>query len=186
MGAVNLYICYTLDRWSRDLVIDFVLGYCFFGSENLTKDADPDKDKYSSYGIGFNSRSQFPFIDGSMGKNVIIFGADMSSFVHVDNNEKDILILGEGPTLGSDDTTLTGEVKYPIDFTQPSRRLLLSLHYNGSDSFLFVDATKIYQFKAKDSEIKKYPLSLDNVSKDFTIDDMKKTGLKGKVNFFLL
>ena len=100
MGAVNLYICYTLDRWSRYLVIDFVLGYCFFGSENLTKDADPDKDKYSGYGIGFNSRSQFSFTDGSMGKNVIIFGADMSSFVHVDNNEKDILILGEGPTLG--------------------------------------------------------------------------------------
>ena len=110
----------------------------------------------------------------------------MSSFVHVDNNEKDILILGEGPTLGSDVTTLTGEAKYPIFFTPSNRRLLLSLHYNGSDSFLFVDATKIYQFKAKDSEIKKYPLSLDNVSKDFTIDDMKKTGLKGKVNFFLL
>ena len=63
---------------------------------------------------------------------------------------------------------------------------MLSLHYNGSDSFLFVDATKIYRFKAKDSEIKKYPLSLDNVSNDFTIDDMKKTGLKGKVNFFSL
>ena len=186
MGAVNLYICYTLDRWSRDLVIDFVLGYCFFGSENLTKDADPDKDKYSSYGIGFNSRSQFSFIDGSMGKNVIIFGADMNSFVHVDNNEKDILILGEGPTLGSDVTTLTGEAKYPITFTPSNRRLLLSLHYNGSDNFLFVDATKIYQFQAKDSEIKKYTSNVGNVSKDFTIDVMKKTGLKGKVNFFLI
>ena len=186
MGAVNLYICYTLDRWSRYLDIDFVLGNCLFGSEKLTKNADPDKYKYSGYGIGFDSRSQFSFVGGSMGKNVIVFGADMSSFVHVDNNEKDILILGEGPTLGSDVTTLTGEAKYPITFTPSNRRLLLSLHYNGSDSFLFVDATKIYQFKAKDSEIKKYPLSLDNVSKDFTIDDMKKTGLKGKVNFFLL
>ena len=186
MGAVNLYICYTLDRWSRDLDIDFVLGNCLFGSEKLTKNADPDKYKYSGYGIGFDSRSQFSFIDGSMGKNVIVFGADMSSSVHVDNNEKDILILGEGPTLRSDDTTLTGEAKCPINFTQSNRRLLLSLHYNRSDSFLFVDATKIYQFKAKDSEIKKYPLSLGNVSKDFTIDDMKKPGLKGKVNFVLI
>ena len=108
----------------------------------------------------------------------------MSSFVHVDNNEKDILILGEGPTLGSDDTTLTGEAKYPIDFTQSNRILLLSLHYNGSDSFLFVDATKIYQFKAKDSEIKKYTLNVGNVSKDFTIDDMKKNRIERKSKFF--
>ena len=52
-------------------------------------------------------------------------------------------------------------------------------------SFSFADATKIYQFKAKDSEIKKYPLCLGNVSKDFTIDNMKKkTVLKGSVIFF--
>ena len=46
-----------------------------------------------------------------MGKNVIIFGADMSSSVHIDNKEKDILILGEEPTQGLDDTTLTAEAK---------------------------------------------------------------------------
>ena len=79
------------------------------------------------------------------------------------------------------------ETKYPINFTQSNRRFVLNLHYNESDSFLFVDATKISQFKAKDSEIKKYPLCLGNVSKDFTIDNMKKkTGLKGSVKFFLL
>ena len=88
------------------------------------------------------------------GKNVIIFGADMSSSVYVDNKEKDILILGEGPTQGLDDTTLTAEAKYPINFTDSNRRTVLSLHYNGGNSFLFVGATKIYQFKAKDSEIK--------------------------------
>ena len=51
-------------------------------------------------------------------------------------------------------------------------------------SFSFADATKIYQFKAKDSEIKKYPLCLGNVSKDFTIDNMKKSEIKVKYNFF--
>ena len=76
-----------------------------------------DKYKYSGYGIGFDSRSQFSFIDGSIRKNVIIFGADMSSSVQVDNKEKDILIIGEGPTQGLDDTTLTAETKYPINFT---------------------------------------------------------------------
>ena len=80
-----------------------------------------------------------------MGNNVISFGAGMSSFVHVD-----ILILGEGTTQRLDDTTLTAEVKYPIDSALSSSRFVLSLHYKGSDSFLFVEVTKIYQFKAKD------------------------------------
>ena len=65
-----------------------------------------------------------------MERNVIIFGADMNSSVHVDNNGKDILILGEGPTQGLDDMTLTAEAKYTINFTKPNNRLVLSLHYN--------------------------------------------------------
>ena len=78
----------------------------------------------------------------------------MSSSGHVNNKGKDILILGEGPTQELDDTTLTGEAKYPINFTQSEERFILSLHYNKSNSFLFVNATKVYQFKAKNSEIK--------------------------------
>ena len=65
---------------------------CLFGSVKLTKNADLDKHKYSGYSIG--------------------------SSVHIDNENKDILILGEGPTQGLDDTTLTGEPKYPINFIQ--------------------------------------------------------------------
>ena len=107
-------------------------------------------------------------------KNVIICRADMSSSVHIDNKNKDVLILGDVPTQELDDTTLTAEVKYPINFTQWRKRFVLSLHHNGSNSFLFVNATKIYQFKAKDSEIKDYTLCLGNTSKDFTINNMKK------------
>ena len=98
----------------------------------------------------------------------------MRSSAHVDNQGKDILILGEGPTQGLDDTTLTAEEKYPINFTQSGKRFVLSLHYNRSNSFLFVDATKVYQFKAKNSEIKDYALCLGNISKDFTINYLKK------------
>ena len=98
----------------------------------------------------------------------------MSSSVHIDNKKKDILILGEGPTQGLDDTTLTTEAIYPINFRQPNIRFVLSLHSNGSNSYLFVNATKIYQFKAKDSEIKDYTLCLGNISKDFTINNVKK------------
>ena len=110
-----------------------------------------------------------------MRQNTITFGAHMSLPVYVDNKGKDILILGEGPTQGLDDTKLTTEAKCPINFTQSERRFVLSLHYNGSHSFLFVNAKKIYQFKAKDSEIRKYSLCLGNISRDFTIDNMKKT-----------
>ena len=61
---------------------------------------------------------------------------------------------------------------------------MLSLHYDESNSFLFVNAVKMYQFKAKDSKIKPYSLGLGNISKDFTLNNMKKTGLKRIVNFF--
>ena len=128
------------------------MGNCLFGSVKLTKNADLDKYKYSSYGIGFDSRSEILFTDGSFGKNVTIFGADISSSVYIDNKNKDILILGEKPTQGLDDTTLTAEGKYPIIFTQSGKRFVLSLHYNGSSSFLFVNPAKIYQLKAKSSE----------------------------------
>ena len=75
-----------------------------------------------------------------------------------------ILILADGPTRGLDYTTLTTEAIYSINFTQSNRKFCLSLNYNGSNSFLLVNTTKIYQFKAKDSEIKIYPLCLGNVS----------------------
>ena len=57
----------------------------FFRSVKLTKNADLNKYKYRGYTIGFDSRSKFSLPDGSMGKNVIIFGVDMSSSVHIDN-----------------------------------------------------------------------------------------------------
>ena len=75
------------------------------------------------------------------------FGTDMSSSVHVNNKKKDILVLGEGPTEGLHDNTLTAEVKYPINFTEPGKRFALSLHYIGSNSFLFVNAVKCTSLK---------------------------------------
>ena len=150
----------------------------------ITKNANPDKYRYRGYSIEFDSRSKFSFADRSLGKNAIIFGDDMSSSVHIDNKNKDILILGEGPTEGLDDTTLTAEAKHPINFIQPRKTFVLSLHYNGSNSFLSVNATKMYQLKAKDSEIKDYTVCLGNIFKGFTINNMKKSRIKRNCNFF--
>ena len=95
----------------------------------------------------------------------------MSSSVHIDNKWIDILILGEGPTQRLDDTTLIAEANMLLVLhnNNNKKRFVLSLHYNGSYSFLFVTATKIYQFNTKDSEIKDYTLCLGNILKDFTI-----------------
>ena len=68
--------------------------------------------------------------------------------MHVDNKNKVFLILGEEPTQGLDYTLLTAEVKYPINI-QPNKTFLLSLNYNESSSLFFVNASKIYQLKAK-------------------------------------
>ena len=59
-----------------------------------------------------------------MGKNVIIFRVDMSSSLHIDNKNKDILILAEGPIQRLDDTTLTIKAIWPIDVTQPNKRFV--------------------------------------------------------------
>ena len=141
--VTNLYFSFTLGSQLRNLTTDFTLVNCLFGSVKLNMNADLDKSKYNGYDIGFDSRSEFLFTDGSYGKNDIIFRADMSLSVNVNNKGNDILIFGEGPTQGLDDTTLIAEVKYPTNFTQSGKKFVLSLHYNGSNSFLFVNATKI-------------------------------------------
>ena len=143
--VISVYIPDIPNQWPRDLNTDFSLGNYLFGSVRLTKNADLDQYKYSSYDIEFDSCLEFSFTDGSKGKSVYI----------ADKN-KDILTLGEGPTQRLDDAILTAEAKYPIDFTQARDWFVLSLHYDGSNNFLFVNATKMHQFKARDSEKKLY------------------------------
>ena len=103
----------------------------------------------SGYGIGFDLRSEFLLIDNRLGKNVIIFGADMCSSVHMDNKRKNLLILGKGPTQIQNDTTLTAEAQYSIKFSRSNRKLYLNLHYIGSKSFLFLNATKTISIQIK-------------------------------------
>ena len=107
---------------------------------------------YSGYGIGFDKRGSFSIPSGGFGQNVLIFGVDMSSSAHIDNNKKDILVLGIGLTQGLEHI-LTAEKMYSINFTVTKKKFCLSLHYNGANSYLFVNGTEIYKFKAKDSEI---------------------------------
>ena len=77
----------------------------------------------------------------------------MSSSTKIDNWKKNILILSKGPTQG--------------------------LEHTGANSYLLVNGIKTYNFKAKDSEIVPSLLCLGNVSKDWKVDNLKKTGLNG-------
>ena len=96
------------------------------------------------FAFEFDARLQFLWrSDGSLDKNVIALGADMSSFVHVDNKNENILVLREDPTEHLHGNTGTAEANYPINFTAPRKRFVLSLHYNWSNSFLFVNAVKM-------------------------------------------
>ena len=99
---------------------------------------------------------------------------------------QNILIIRkiEGPAGGLDDTAVTTEAKYFINTTMSRKKICLSLHYHAANSFLYSNGVKIYQFKSKDSEIKPYPICLGNISKSFTVDNMKKVELNGKVHNF--
>ena len=107
----------------------------------------------------------------------------MSSSAHIDNKKKNILVLGIGPTQGLEHT-LTAEKMYSINFTLTNKKFCFSLHYNGANSYLFVNGTEIYKFKAKDSEIVVGPICLGNISKDWSVDNMKRTGFTGYVYNF--
>ena len=104
----------------------FTLENCLFGVVSLTKSADIDKYKYSGYRIGFD-RKDFFSIGNEVGRNLITFGIDMSSYPHIDNKGKDILILGKGPIQGLSEYLLTAARMYLINFTEHSKKVLFKL-----------------------------------------------------------
>ena len=171
-GIVNFYIVYDI---SKNINISGypTLENCSFGAVKLTKNADIEKYGYSGYGIGFDRHGSFSFSGTRLGRNVMIFGVDMISSTKIEIRKKDILILGKGPTQGLEHTQ-SAEKMYSINFTEHNKKVCLSLHYNKENSYLFVNGTEIIKFKSKNTEILSYPLSLENISKDWSVDNMKK------------
>ena len=112
----------------------------------------------------------------SFGRKVIIFGVDMSSCIHVDNTKKDISIFVEGPTEALDYRKLTSGKNCSINFTEFNENFCLSLYHYGANRYLFVNGVEIHKPKLKISEFVAAPLCLGNISKNFSIDNMKNTG----------
>ena len=110
---MNSYTVFEVNLWSYTRGADFMLVISLLGVVNLKKNADHDRYYYFEGGIGFDAWQSFSLSDGrGFGKNVIIFGADMSSLVLINNNKKYIFILGKGPADGLNDTTLTAEKNF--------------------------------------------------------------------------
>ena len=173
----HYYIAYKLNP--RTNSSDIVLENCLFGE--MIKAADTDKYKYQGHGIGFDLSGIFSLPDEGNGKNVIIFGVDMINSKHGNNKTKDVLVLGHGLIQKIDDTNIYVEKMYSPNFTVANKTFWLSLHYNGDDSYLFVNGKEVKKSK-KQNVVRK--LSLGNISADFNQADRKSTGLYGYIYDF--
>ena len=146
-NVVNIYIVHKLDPLASTRDKSFTIQNAFFGAMQITKNAtDNDKNNYKGYGICFDERSAFGHTITEGGRahttdarNVLIFGADMSFSVHATNRANDIYLMGTGLTQGINDTTIYAEKHFHRNFTDFGKEFVLSLHYNGDNSYLFVN-----------------------------------------------
>ena len=161
-NAINIYIVYKLDpiASSRDTI--FTIQNALFGAMQVTENADTSKYNYRGYGICFDERSEFGhtiteggFAHTTDARNVLIFGAEMSFSVHKTNRANHIYLMGTGLTQGIHDTTLYAEKNFYRNFSDPGKKFMLNLHYNGDDSYLFVNGRQELKFKCKTDQLVK-------------------------------
>ena len=137
---VNIYIVYKLISDTEDSSI--TLENCLFGAVKLTKNPDIDKYKYSGHGIGFDSKGSFLHLSAGYGRNVIIFGADMSGSAYSNNKTRSILVLGKDFIQGIDNTTIYAEKMYSPNFTAGNKK-----YFNSDSTYLFVNGKKLLILK---------------------------------------
>ena len=117
----------------------------------------------------------FTHPDGGQGRNALIFGADLSNSQHSNKKTQSFLVLGRDFVQKVNYTTIYAENIYSPNFSKENEIFVTSLHYNGDDSYLFVNGTKVIQFKAKDSEIKSRALASRSIS---TISNLSKSDIE--------
>ena len=192
-NVVNIYIVYKLDPLASSRDKSFTIQNALFGAMQMTKYAtDNDKNNYKGYGISFE-RSEFGhtiteggFTHTTDARNVLIFGADMSFSIHATNRANHIYLMGTGLTQGINDTTIYAEKNFYRNFTDFGKKIMLSLHYNGDDSYLFVNGRQELKFKAKTDQLVKEKLCIGNLSDQWTTSESEKTGVYGKIYDFVV
>ena len=138
-NVINIYCVYELQPIVPSRDTTFTVQNALFGAMQITKNSDTSKYKYKGYGICFDEGGTFSKGNTNNGRNVLIFGDDESSLVHANNKANNIYVMADVFVQGINDTTLYADKVYNKNFTQPSKKFVLSLHYNGDDSYLFVN-----------------------------------------------
>ena len=139
------------------------IGQCLFGA------TDYNKKKWSGYGVALGKQHYLHKDSGKNANNLIILETDLSDSNDEETKKSNILILGKG-SVQINNTTIQAKSKLKTNCTLP-QKLILSVHYNGDDSYLFVNNIQQYKFKAKDSEIKTRKLCLGGFSNDSSLSD---------------
>ena len=191
-NVINIYIVYKLDPiTSRDTT--FTIQNALFGAMQITKNTDTSKYNYKGYGICFDESEEFThvrkrgnFNDTTDGRNVIIFGVDMSFSKHANNKANNIYVMGKDYIQKINNTTIYAEKIYYRNFTDPGKKFVLSLHYNGNISYLYVNGNQELKVKAKTDQLVKEKLCLRNLSDQWTTNESEKTGLHGKIYDFVV
>ena len=178
-NVINIYCVYEIQPTSSSRDTSFTIQNALFGAMQITKNAtDNSKNNYKGYGICFDERSQFGhtiteggFAHTTNGRNVLIFGVDMSFSVHATNKANNIYVMGDGLTQGIHDTTLYVEKNYWRNFTDPGKKFIIRLHYNGDESYFFVNGRQELKFKAKTDQLVKEKLCIENLRDQWTASE---------------
>ena len=192
--VVNIYIVYKLDPIASTRNTDYTIQNALFGAMQINKNAaDNEKNNYKGYGICFDETSDCDhtiteggFAHTTDARNVLIFGVDMSFSAHATNRANNIYLMGRGFTQGINGTTINVEKNFYRNFTDPGKKFVLSLHYNGDDSYLFVNGRQELKFKAKDDQLVQEKLCIGNLSDQWTTSEGEKTGLYEKIYDFVV
>ena len=144
-NVINIYVVYKLGPISSTRNTDYTIQNALFGAMKITKNTDSSKNNYTGYGLCFDEGGEFAhtvrqgnFDCTTNAKNVIIFGVDMSSSIHVTNRANNIYVMGKDFIQGINDT----EKLFHNNFTEFGVKFVLSLHYNGDNSYLFANGRK--------------------------------------------
>ena len=192
-NVINIYVVYKLDPISSTRNTACTIQNALFGAMKITKNTDSSKNNYTGYGLCFDEGGEFGhtvrqgnFDRTTNVKNIIIFGVDMSSSIHATNRANNIYVMGKDFMQGINDTTIYAEKLFHNSFTEFGVKFVLSLHYNGDNSYLFANGRQELKFKAKDDQIINEKLCLGNLSTQWTISESEKTGLYGNIYDFVL
>ena len=192
-NVINIYCVYKLDPIASSRETTFTIQNALFGAMQITKNADTSKYDYKGYGVCFDESEQFTHIrkEGNfnhttLARNVIFFGVDMSFSKHANNKTNNIYVMGKDYVQKINDTTIYAEKMYYRNFTDPGHKFVLSLHYNGDDSYLFVNGRQELKFKAKTDQLVKEKLCIGNLRDQWITSESGKTGLYGNIYDFVV